>query len=131
MPEVMTVVRADHPGLDIQLSELRIADPCRPLREDEVDLALTRFPVNEPGITTGPVVLSEPRVLAVSARHPYARRASVSLEDLARDHTFRPAGVGHRPSDCGRASDRTPTAVRRRPALAVPLSATASGWYHN
>lgn len=57
-----------------------------------MDLALIQFPVNEPGITTGLVVLSEPRVLAVSARHPYARRASVSLEDLARDHTFRPAG---------------------------------------
>ncbi|MER6006813.1 LysR family transcriptional regulator [Nonomuraea angiospora] len=90
--DVMTAIRTGHPDLDIQLYETQIADPCRPLREEEVDLALIQFPVNEPGITTGLVVLSEPRVLAVSARHPYARRASVSLEDLARDHTFRPAG---------------------------------------
>jgi hypothetical protein len=27
-----------------------------------------------------------------SSRHSYARRASAGLEDLARDHTFRPAG---------------------------------------
>ncbi|MFE2432608.1 LysR substrate-binding domain-containing protein [Streptomyces sp. NPDC059373] len=72
---------------------LVLADPCRPLRDGEVDLVLTRLPVGEPGISTGPVVLSEPRVLAVSARQcPYARRASVSLEDLSRDRTFRPAG---------------------------------------
>ncbi|NBE92344.1 LysR family transcriptional regulator [Nonomuraea sp. KC401] len=90
--EVMTTVRADHPDLDIQLCETQIADPCRPLRDEEVDLVLTQLPVNEPGITTGPVVVSEPRVLAVSTRHPYARRESVSLEDLSRDCTFRPAG---------------------------------------
>ncbi|HEX4813841.1 MAG TPA: LysR family transcriptional regulator [Nonomuraea sp.] len=90
--EAMNAVRASHPALDIQLRETQIADPCRPLREDEVDVVLTQLPVNEPGISTGPVILSEPRVLAVSARHPYARRESVGLEDLARDHTFRPAG---------------------------------------
>ena len=90
--DVMTAVRADHPDLAIHVSETHVADPCRPLRDGEVDLVLTQFPVNEPGISTGPVVLSEPRVLAVSARHPYARRESVSLEDLARDRTFRPVG---------------------------------------
>jgi DNA-binding transcriptional LysR family regulator len=91
--EVMTAVRADHPGLEVQVQETHIADPCRPLRDGEVELLLTQLPVAEPGIETGPVVLSEPRVLAVSADHPYARRACVRLEDLAGDRTFRPAGT--------------------------------------
>jgi DNA-binding transcriptional LysR family regulator len=90
--DVMAAVRTSHPGLEIHLSETQIADPCRPLRDGEVNLVLTQLPVDEPGISTGPVVLSEPWVLAVSARHPYARRESVSLEDLARDRTFRPVG---------------------------------------
>nr|WP_169799126.1 LysR family transcriptional regulator [Kibdelosporangium phytohabitans] len=90
--DVMAAVRADHPDLDIHVVETQLADPCRPLRDGEVDLVLTQLPVNEPGISTGPVVLSEPRVLAVSVHHPFARRESVSLEDLARDRTFRPLG---------------------------------------
>jgi hypothetical protein len=48
--------------------------------------------VNEPGLTVGPVVLSEPRALAVSARHPFARRARALLEDPARDTVFGVAG---------------------------------------
>ncbi|GAB3883937.1 LysR family transcriptional regulator [Kibdelosporangium lantanae] len=90
--DVMTAVRADHPDLEVHLSETHVADPCRPLRDGDVDLVLTQLPVNEPGITTGPVVLSEPWVLAVSASHPFARRTEVSVEDLARDRTFRPVG---------------------------------------
>jgi DNA-binding transcriptional LysR family regulator len=91
--DVMTTLQASHPDLEIQVRETQIADPCRPLRDTEVDVLLTQLPVTEPGISTGPVVLSEPQVLAVSARHPYARRDSVCLEDLARDRTFRPAGT--------------------------------------
>jgi DNA-binding transcriptional LysR family regulator len=90
--EVMAAIHTSHPDLEIHVSETQIADPCRPLRDGEVDLVLTQLPVSEPGISTGPVVLSEPRVLAVSAGHPYARRASVGLEDLAGDQTFRPIG---------------------------------------
>lgn len=89
---VLDVMGAMDADLEIHLSETQIADPCRPLRDGEVDVALTQLPVREPGISTGPVVLSERRVLAVSARHPLARRASVRLEDLARDRTFLPTG---------------------------------------
>ncbi len=90
--EVMAALRTSHPDLEVHVQETHIADPCRPLRDGEVDVLLTQLPVAEPGIQTGPVVLSEPRVLAVSAHHPYARRDSVRLEDLAGDRTFRPAG---------------------------------------
>ena len=46
--------------------------------------------VAEPDIAVSPVLFHEPTVLAVSARHPLARRGSVSLEDLARDTVLRP-----------------------------------------
>jgi hypothetical protein len=44
--------------------------------------------VNAPDLTVGPVVLAEPRVMAVSARHPFARRARAALADVARDTEF-------------------------------------------
>jgi DNA-binding transcriptional LysR family regulator len=91
--DVMDALRSSHPDLEIQVRETQIDDPCRPLRDDEVDLLLTQLPVDEPGMTAGPVVLSEPRVLAVSSRHPYAAKKSVGLEDLGSDRTFRPAGT--------------------------------------
>jgi len=80
--------RARHPGCEIQMRETHFADPLGPLRAGDVDVLLTRLPVDEPDLTVGPVVLSEPRVLAVPARHPLARRDRVSLEDLAGMTTF-------------------------------------------
>ena len=90
--DVLTSFQSSHPGLEIHLQATEVADPCRPLRDAEVDLLLTQLPVNEPGISTGPVVIVEPRVLAVSAEHPLAKKDAVSLEDLASDRIFRPAG---------------------------------------
>lgn len=85
--------RAQHPECEIEIRESTIADPCAPLRVGEVDLLISQLPVTEPGLTQGPVVIREPWVLAVPARHPFARRKSVSIEDLARDKIFRPAGT--------------------------------------
>ncbi|WP_156325931.1 LysR family transcriptional regulator [Nonomuraea sp. SBT364] len=90
--DVLEALRSSHPDLEVQLRATEVADPCRPLRDNELDLLLTQLPVTEPGITTGPVVIVEPRVLAVSARHPLARNSTVSLEDLATDRMLRPAG---------------------------------------
>ncbi|TDE42859.1 LysR family transcriptional regulator [Nonomuraea mesophila] len=87
-PTIMDTFRARHPGCEIQMRETHFSDPLGPLRAGEVDLLLTRLPVTEPDLTVGPVVLTEPRVLAVPARHPFSRRSSVSLEDLARDTVF-------------------------------------------
>lgn len=80
---ILGMFRTRHPGCGIQMHETHFADPLGPLRSAEVDVLITRLPVEEPDLAVGPVVLSEPRVLAVPADHPFARRASVSLEDLA------------------------------------------------
>ncbi|MEU8528769.1 MULTISPECIES: LysR family transcriptional regulator [Streptomyces] len=67
----------------IDIQEVQLDGAFRPLLEGELDLQLAAFPVREPGLTTGPVLWSEPRVLLVPAGHPLATRTAVSLEDLA------------------------------------------------
>ncbi|WP_137991572.1 LysR family transcriptional regulator [Streptomyces vilmorinianum] len=74
---------ARHPGCEIQVREVPLDGGFRPLHDGELDLQLTAFPVREPGLTSGPVLTTEPRVLLVPAAHPLARRKSVGLEDLA------------------------------------------------
>jgi DNA-binding transcriptional LysR family regulator len=76
---------------DLEIREADFTDPFRQLRAGEVDVLVTLFPVAEPDLTTGPVVHTEPMLLAVSSRHPFARRDGVTLEDLARDTVYRAA----------------------------------------
>ncbi|WP_345428121.1 LysR family transcriptional regulator [Actinoallomurus vinaceus] len=76
--------RGRHPDCDVQLREAQMIDLMPWLRAGEVDLAMGTFPIDEPDIATGPVLVSEARILAVPSQHPFAGRASVSLEDLAR-----------------------------------------------
>ncbi|WP_432926260.1 LysR family transcriptional regulator [Microbispora sp. CA-135349] len=78
------LLRRREPGCDVQLREAQMVDLMPWLRAGEVDVALGTFPIEEPGIATGPVLASEARMLAVPSGHPFARRESVSLEDLAR-----------------------------------------------
>lgn len=76
---------------EVQIREAAFTDPFAILRSGEVDLLTALFPVEKADLTTGPAVLTEPLMLAVSTRHPFARKKTVSLEDLARDTVFRAA----------------------------------------
>lgn len=78
------VFRKRHPECAVVIQEVQLSDPFGPLRASALDLQLTEFPVAEPDLVAGPVLFSEPRALIVPARHPFARRESVDLEDLAR-----------------------------------------------
>lgn len=95
-PAILGIFRSRHPGCEIRMRETHFADPLGPLRYGDVDVLLTRLPVDEPDLTVGPVVLSEPRVLAVPVGHPLARRRGVSLEDLARVTVFGVTGPAPR-----------------------------------
>ncbi|MFC9590750.1 LysR family transcriptional regulator [Streptomyces sp. NPDC056944] len=75
--------RDRYPDCAVEIHEVQLSDPFGPIRSGRVDLQVTEQPVDEPDLTVGPAVLIEPRVLMVPAGHPFARRASVSLEDLA------------------------------------------------
>ncbi len=75
----------------IAVREADFADVFAGLRSGQVDVLVTLLPVDEPDLTAGPVVLTEPVVLAVADGHPFAGRDHVTLEDLARDTVLRAA----------------------------------------
>ncbi|MFF9195954.1 LysR family transcriptional regulator [Streptomyces sp. NPDC014779] len=71
------------PKCAIEVAEIALSDPFGPVRRKEVDCAVVLLPVAEDDLRLGPVFSRQPQTLAVSARHPLARRASVSAEELA------------------------------------------------
>ncbi|MFD7310684.1 LysR family transcriptional regulator [Promicromonospora sp. NPDC059942] len=70
------------PGWTVQIREIQFDDPYGPLQRGELDLQVVEFPAVG-SIVAGPVLFREPRALMVPADHLLARRASVTLEDLA------------------------------------------------
>ncbi|MEV4741940.1 LysR family transcriptional regulator [Streptomyces sp. NPDC049555] len=89
-----TAYRERHPAADeVLLHETALSDPLGPLREGTLDLVLAQFPVAEDDLRTGPVLISDTRVLAVSTRHPLARRPWVAYEDLATDKVLSLSGA--------------------------------------
>lgn len=81
--DVMNLLRDRRIDYDVQVRETRLGDLYGPLRSGDIDLLLTKWPVREPDLSTGPVLVREPRMLAVSSRHRLARHRSVSVEDVA------------------------------------------------
>ncbi|MEU9205252.1 LysR family transcriptional regulator [Streptomyces sp. NPDC048332] len=75
--------RARHPQCVLTIQDSQLGDVLEPLRQGRCDLALIELPIEEPDIAHGPVLFSEPRALVVPAGHPFARRDTVSMEDLA------------------------------------------------
>ncbi|NUW38956.1 LysR family transcriptional regulator [Nonomuraea rhodomycinica] len=102
---VTELFRRRRPDCDVRLREAQMVDLMPWLRAGEIDLALGTFPVDEPDIATGPVLVSEARMLAVPAGHPFARRTSVCLEDLARVRLLQLPGT----LPASMRADRTPT----------------------
>lgn len=90
--EVAEAFRAQHPDCEVQFHEKQFGAGLGPLRGGEFDMVLATVPVfgaREADLTGGSVLFEEDRVLAVSARHPFARRPSVSFADLARTKVLR------------------------------------------
>ncbi|MEU1724743.1 LysR family transcriptional regulator [Nonomuraea sp. NPDC005692] len=85
------VFRARHPDCEVRIREVHLSDAFGALRAGELDLQITELPVREADLSSGPALLRDPRVLAVSSRHPFARRDGVTVEDLARDTVLVPA----------------------------------------
>lgn len=75
--------RSRHPDCEVKIREAHLPEVLPWLRSGEVDLALTCYPMREEGVAMGPVLVREARMLAVPAGHPFARRTTVSVEDLA------------------------------------------------
>ncbi|GHE77118.1 LysR family transcriptional regulator [Streptomyces longispororuber] len=85
---ILKLFRERCPRCEIRMRETQFQDPLGPLRSGEVDVLFTCLPVREPDLTVGPVVIREPRALAVPAGHRLAGRASLVWEDLAGETCF-------------------------------------------
>ena len=81
-------------GATVQLSTTPFADRLGPLRRREVDLLVTRLPLDQPDILIGPVLSdADQRVVMVGRTHPLAGHAALSIEDLVGHDVRRPHGL--------------------------------------
>ncbi|MFD8009593.1 LysR family transcriptional regulator [Streptomyces sp. NPDC058955] len=84
--------RSRHPQWELEIRQLALVDPFGRLRDNDMDVLVTWLPVDEPDLTVGPVLFTDPRVLAVAADHELAGRTSVRLEVFADfQHAVAPA----------------------------------------
>jgi DNA-binding transcriptional LysR family regulator len=75
--------RSQYPHWALQIRRASFVDPFAALRTGDLDALVAWLPVEEPDLTVGPILFSDPRILAVSADHELAGRSSVSVEMLA------------------------------------------------
>jgi DNA-binding transcriptional LysR family regulator len=124
--------RAENPEVELMFREAGFSDPLDLLRAGEVDVTVTNGPVDEEGFQEGPLVHSEPVVLAVGRKHPLAARSTVSVGDLAGETVFR---AGRRAAPYRPEPDRTaPTFLDLLTLIAagegvVPLAAHAADYF--
>ncbi len=94
--EVAEAFRAEHPDCEVSFHEKQFGAALGPLRDGEFNMLLAAVPVfgaRESDLTGGSVLFEEGQLLAVSARHPFARRPSVAFADLARTKLLRTPAV--------------------------------------
>ncbi|MEV6637850.1 LysR family transcriptional regulator [Actinoplanes sp. NPDC051470] len=85
---------ARYAGATVRLSTTPFDDRLGPLRRREVDLVVTRLPLDQPDIVVGPVLTAaDQRVVMLGRSHPLAGRADLSVEDLAGHDVRRPYGL--------------------------------------
>ncbi|MEV6727952.1 MULTISPECIES: LysR family transcriptional regulator [unclassified Streptomyces] len=75
--------RSRYPQWELEIRQLAFVDPFGRLRDDDMDVLVTWLPVEEPDLTVGPVLCTDPRILAVAADHELAQRTSARLEMFA------------------------------------------------
>ncbi|MGW6276403.1 LysR family transcriptional regulator [Kribbella sp. NPDC055071] len=80
-------------GAKVELTTTPFDDRLGPLRRREVDLVVTRLPLNQSDLAVGPVLSTDERVVMVSRIHPLARHTEVTTEDLVGHDVRRPHGV--------------------------------------
>jgi DNA-binding transcriptional LysR family regulator len=83
--ETIRAFEAQHAECTVEVVQVSWDDPLEPLRENDVDLMASWLPLKQPGLVVGPVLTSQPRVLALAPNHPLADRDTVDVEELA-DH---------------------------------------------
>lgn len=126
-PELLHVIdlfEAQHPDCKVEIVELPFLERHGPLRRGEVDVMVTRLPLDQPDIVVGPVVSREPRVLAVARDHPLTAVATVSLDDVAEYEVFDVVHLGPMEIAAAFVPERTPSGrpIRRSPIVVRDFS---------
>jgi DNA-binding transcriptional LysR family regulator len=91
-PHLVEIIRsfeALHPDCRVDVAQMSWDEPFRGLRDNDIEVMASWLPLDEPDLVVGPVLTSQPRVLAVGRDHPLAGRESVSFEELADHQLFR------------------------------------------
>ena len=88
LTDAADLFRRRHPECEVRIREVHIGEAVERLRSGDVATLFACLPLPDPDLTVGAVLLSEPRLLAVPAGHPFARQETVSLEDLARERVL-------------------------------------------
>ncbi|MEU1985015.1 LysR substrate-binding domain-containing protein [Nocardia sp. NPDC019395] len=84
MVDIVREFRQRHPESTVEEIDVGLnQDPLACLHRKEIDLLAIRLPINRDGLTVGPVVSSENRVLAVCIDHPLAEYNAVSWDAVA------------------------------------------------
>lgn len=124
--------RRNAPETELTFREAGFIDPLDLLRSREVEVTITNGPVIEHGFVEGPLVLSEPMVLAVARDHRLAGRSKVTPNDLHHETVFR---AGRRPTPYRGGLERTaPTLLELFNRVAAgegvcPLAAHAATYF--
>lgn len=92
--EAVRLFEQAHEGAAVRLVATPLTDRLGPLRRREVDVSVTRLPLEQPDIAVGPLLSrNDQRVVMVSVDHPLAARSEVSVEDFADYPVRKPADV--------------------------------------
>ncbi|MGH8369715.1 MAG: LysR substrate-binding domain-containing protein, partial [Gammaproteobacteria bacterium] len=81
LPHVLPEVRKRFPKLELLLIEEKTEELLTRLREGRLDAAIVALPVNAEGLHSE-FLFEEPFLLAVPEKHPLAKRATVTMDDL-------------------------------------------------
>jgi DNA-binding transcriptional LysR family regulator len=84
LPRIIGGFAEKYPSVEIQIKELIVTDQIKMLRRGEIDVGVVRLQRPDPDLQTIDL-MKEKLVCAVNAQHPLARRASLSMRDLASD----------------------------------------------
>jgi DNA-binding transcriptional LysR family regulator len=83
LPKIIDSFRRRHPACAVTAKDEIKSQALESIQNGHADLLISWLPVRALGITCGPILAREPRVLAIARDHPLASRDSVTLEDVA------------------------------------------------
>lgn len=80
-----------HPDCQVHIHEAQIHDACERVFAGGLDVLITALPVHE--LAVGPVLITEPLLLAVADDHPITRMSTVTREVFAAYPVIHPRGL--------------------------------------